>query len=128
MDEVYGHTGGESGDTLQPNAVPGDFKFVDVNGDGVIDANDRTIIGNPTPDMTAGITVDMQYKNWDLNIFGQGVFGNQIYNATRRYDLPTANMTGAALDRWTGPGTSNDYPRLTFDDANRNLREVQTSM
>ena len=121
MDEVYGHTGGESGDTLQPDAVPGDFKFVDVNGDGVIDANDRTIIGNPTPDMTAGITVDMQYKNWDLNIFGQGVFGNQIYNATRRYDLPTANMTGAALDRWTGPGTSNDYPRLTFDDANRNF-------
>ena len=121
QDEVFAHTGGENGDTLQPGAVAGDFRFVDVNGDGVIDANDRTFIGNPTPDMTAGITVDMQYKNWDLNIFGQGVWGNQIYNATRRYDLPTANMTGAALDRWTGSGTSEDYPRLTFQDDNLNF-------
>ena len=121
QDEVFTHTGGENGDTLQPGAVAGDFRFVDVNGDGEITADDRTFIGNPTPDMTAGINIDMQYKSWDITIFGQGVWGNQIYNATRRYDLPTANMTGAALDRWTGPGTSNDYPRLTFQDNNMNF-------
>ncbi len=121
MDDVYAHTGGEAGDTLQPGAVPGDFKFVDVNGDGEITADDRTFIGNPTPDMTAGITIDMQYKNWDINLFGQGVWGNQIYNATRRYDLPTANMHGSALDRWTGPGTSETYPRLTYQDDNMNF-------
>jgi TonB-linked SusC/RagA family outer membrane protein len=121
QDEVFTHTGGENGDTLQPGAVAGDFRFVDVNGDGEITADDRTFIGNPTPDMTAGINIDMQYKSWDIAIFGQGVWGNQIYNATRRYDLPTANMTGAALDRWTGPGTSNDYPRLTFQDNNMNF-------
>lgn len=120
-DEVQSHTGGENNTVLQPNAVAGDLRFVDVNGDGVIDANDRTMIGNPTPDFTAGMNVDMSYKNWDFTVFGQGVFGNDIYNATRRYDLPTANMTGAALDRWTGPGSSNDYPRLTFKDDNMNF-------
>jgi hypothetical protein len=102
-------------------AQAGDFRFVDVNGDGVIDADDRTMIGNPTPDWTAGLTIDMRYKNWDVNIFGQGVFGNQIYNATRRYDLPTSNMPAKAIDRWTGEGSTNDYPRLTFNDVNRNF-------
>lgn len=120
MDDVYGHTGA-NGDTLQPNAVPGDFRFVDVNGDGEITEDDRTYIGNPTPDFTYGFTLDVRYKNWDLNVFAQGVHGNQVFNATRRYDLPTANMNGAALDRWTGEGTSNDYPRLTTDDANKNF-------
>ena len=120
QDEVWNHTG-ESGDTLQPNAVAGDFRFVDVNGDGVLDANDRTMIGNPTPDWTFGLNFSANYKNWDFVVFGQGVYGNQIYNATRRYDLPTANMTGAALDRWTGPGTSDSYPRLTLQDGNLNF-------
>lgn len=121
QDEVWSHTGGENGDTLQAGAVAGDFRFVDVNGDGEITADDRTMIGNPTPDMTAGITIDMQYKNWDFTVFGQGAFGNEIYNATRRYDLPTANMTGSALDRWTGEGSTNAYPRLTFSDDNMNF-------
>ena len=120
MDEVYGYTS-STGDTIQPGAMPGDFRFVDVNGDGQINADDRTMIGNPTPDWTAGITLDIQYKNWDLNVFGQGVFGNDIYNATRRYDLPTSNMPATAIDRWTGEGTSNTYPRLTFDDRNKNF-------
>jgi hypothetical protein len=120
MDDVFSHTSGD-GDTLQPMAQAGDFRFVDVNGDGVIDADDRTMIGNPTPDWTAGLTIDMRYKNWDVNIFGQGVFGNQIYNATRRYDLPTSNMPAKAIDRWTGEGSTNDYPRLTFNDENRNF-------
>jgi len=120
MDDVFSHISGD-GDTLQPMAQAGDFRFVDVNGDGVIDADDRTMIGNPTPDWTAGLTIDMRYKNWDVNIFGQGVFGNQIYNATRRYDLPTSNMPAKAIDRWTGEGSTNDYPRLTFNDVNRNF-------
>ena len=120
QNDVWSHVGGE-GDTLQPGAVPGDFRFVDTNGDGVINADDRTIIGNPTPDFTAGMTINMTYKNWDVAIFGQGVFGNDIYNATRRYDLPTANMQGYALDRWTGEGTTNSYPRLTSQDDNVNF-------
>jgi TonB-linked SusC/RagA family outer membrane protein len=120
MDDVYGYTSSE-GDTIQPGAKPGDFRFVDINGDGEITADDRTMIGNPTPDWTAGITVDMSYKNWDLNVFGQGVFGNDIYNATRRYDLPTSNMPATAIDRWTGEGSTDTHPRLTFDDRNKNF-------
>lgn len=120
QDEVFSHTGGD-GDTLQPMAKPGDFRFVDVNGDGQITADDRTMIGNPTPDFTAGININMKYKNWDFAVFGQGVFGNDIYNATRRYDLPTSNMTADALDRWTGAGSTNAYPRLTFEDDNVNF-------
>ena len=120
MGEVYAHTSND-GDTIQPLAVPGDFRFVDLNEDGVIDADDRTMIGNPTPDWTAGLTIDLRYKNWDVSIFGQGVFGNQIFNATRRYDLPTSNMTKDALNRWTGENSTNEHPRLTFDDSNRNI-------
>lgn len=120
MDEVYAHTSND-GDTIQPMAVPGDFRFKDINGDGIIDSDDRTMIGNPTPDWTAGITIDVRYKNWDLNVFGQGIFGNQIFNATRRYDLPTSNMTKDALNRWTGENSTNEHPRLTFDDLNRNI-------
>ena len=120
MNDVYSHQSSE-GDTLQPLAKGGDLRFVDVNGDGKIDADDRTMIGNPTPDWTAGVTLDVRYKNWDFNIFGQGVFGNQIYNATRRYDLPTSNMAATALNRWTGEGSTNEHPRLTFDDQNKNF-------
>lgn len=121
QNEVWAHVGSETGDTLQPDAVPGDFRFVDVNGDGQITADDRTMIGNPTPDWTVGLNLDFSYKNWDVLVFGQGVWGNQIFNATRRYDLPTANMTGAALDRWTGEGSTNEYPRLTLSDDNMNF-------
>ncbi len=104
----------------QPDAVAGDFKFKDTNGDGVINADDRTIIGNPTPDFTFGFTANAAYKGWDLSIFLQGMAGNDIYNATRRYDLPTANMPASALNRWTGEGSTNEYPRLTMNDVNRN--------
>ena len=105
---------------VQPDAVPGDFKFNDVNGDGVINADDRTLIGNPTPDFTFGLTANAAYKGWDISVFLQGMAGNDIFNATRRYDLPTSNMPSWALNRWTGEGTTNEYPRLTMSDVNRN--------
>lgn len=109
------------GELLQPEAKPGDMRFVDVNGDGIINEDDRTMIGDPTPNYTYGFTFNAAYKGFDFVVFGQGVFGNQIYKATRRYDLPRANMTADALGRWTGEGTSTDYPRLTLNDTNRNF-------
>ncbi len=118
--EVAAHTGTD-GALLQPKAVPGDFRFKDVNEDGVFDENDRTMIGDPTPTWTYGFTIDAAYKGFDIVIFGQGVGGNDIYNATRRYDLPASNMNAAALGRWTGEGSSTDYPRLTNDDENINF-------
>ncbi len=123
--EIDAHTGAD-GQPLQPDAQPGDFRFVDVNGDGVFDENDRGFIGDPTPTWTYGFTVEAAYKGFDLVVFAQGVSGNSVYNATRRYDLPTANMDGRALGRWTGEGTSNTYPRLTYNDTNINFARSST--
>ncbi|MDR6966864.1 TonB-linked SusC/RagA family outer membrane protein [Flavobacterium arsenatis] len=110
-----------NGNKIQPNAVPGDFRYKDLDGDGNIDGDDRDFIGNPLPDFTYGITINLKYKDFDLVAFGQGVAGNQIYQGLRRLDIPTANWQTNALNRWTGEGTSNSYPRLTSNDTNKNF-------
>ena len=109
------------GVALQPDAAPGDLRFVDFNGDGILDEEDRTVIGDPTPTWTYGNDFTVGYKNFELQIFGQGVWGNEIYTANRRFDLQMANLNGDALGRWTGEGTSTDYPRLVVNDPNRNF-------
>jgi len=111
----------KDGGMLQPGAKPGDVIWADVNGDGKIDDNDRTFLGNPTPNFMFGFTISATYKNFDFKIFAQGVSGNKIYRAFRRLDIPTANYQTNALGRWTGPGTSNWYPRMTDADPNGNL-------
>ncbi|WP_457271134.1 TonB-dependent receptor [Pedobacter sp. UYEF25] len=115
-----------SGVLIQPNAKPGDIKFIDLNGDGVINNDDREIIGDPTPNFTYGFNLNLAYKNFDMVLLGQGVTGNQIFNALRRFDLPTSNYTTAILNRWTGEGTSNTIPRLTLDDTNQNYSRVSS--
>ncbi|MBD3583652.1 SusC/RagA family TonB-linked outer membrane protein [Flavobacterium selenitireducens] len=117
---------GPDGSPIQPNAVPGDFRWKDLNNDGSIDGDDRKVIGKPLPDYTYGITVNFEYKNFDLSIFGQGVGGNQIYNGLRRLDLGNANWQNNALNRWTGEGTSNSYPRVSTTDNNRNFSNPST--
>jgi len=82
------------------------------------------MIGNPTPDMTYGINMGANYKQFDLSIFMQGTVGNDIFNATRRHDLTTTNMPVRYLDRWTGEGTSNELPRLTWNDSNGNWTKI----
>ena len=109
------------GDLLQPDASPGDIKFLDIDGDGDIDVDDRTFIGDPTPSFTYGFNIGMDYKNFDFSLFAQGVFGNEIYKTVQRFDLQLANLPGEALERWTGEGTSNSYPRLNVNDPNRNF-------
>jgi hypothetical protein len=118
--EVENYVNGD-GELLQPDAAPGDIRFLDVNGDGAVDNDDRTMIGNPTPDWTYGFSINVAYKGFDMKLFGQGIGGSQVYNATRRPDLPESNYTADALSRWTGEGTSNDYPRLSADDPNQNF-------
>ena len=120
LDEVNNYKSAD-GKVIQKDAVAGDLKFVDVNNDGVIDEKDRTVIGNPTPTFVYGLNISLKFKGFDLLIFGQGIEGNDIYNATRRYDLPNANMNAAAIDRWTGAGSTNQYPRLTLQDNNNNF-------
>lgn len=104
---------------------PGDIRFVDLNNDGVIDDNDRTYIGNPNPDFTFALNNSFAYKGFDLNIFLQGVYGNDIFNANRIWSegmSSAQNQTTATLDRWTGPGTSNSMPRAVYSDPNGNTR------
>ncbi len=118
--EVNNHKG-HNGDLLQPNAAPGDIRYVDTNGDGVINNDDRSIIGDPTPDWSFGFTVNAAWRGFDLTVFGQGVAGNDVFQAIRRFDLPTANYTREALGRWVGTGSSNYFPRLVINDPNQNF-------
>ncbi|MEL6634327.1 MAG: TonB-dependent receptor [Bacteroidota bacterium] len=109
------------GERLQPDARGGDFRFVDTDGDGELTPDDRTFIGDPTPNWTYGFNATFGWKGFDVVIFGQGVAGNELFKATRRFDLQMANLTSDALDRWTGEGTSTTYPRLVMNDPNRNF-------
>jgi TonB-linked SusC/RagA family outer membrane protein len=106
---------------IQPNARPGDFKWEDINNDGVINENDRKFLGNPMPNYTYGFTLSAGYKGFDIVVFSQGVAGNQIFNGLRRFGIASSNWQTEALGRWTGPGTSNTYPRLVTNDPNNNL-------
>ncbi len=121
MADVYQHIG-RTGQVLQPNAKPGDVRFIDVNNDGVISPEDRTMIGNPTPDWTFGMNGSVEYKNFDLSFFFIGTYGNDIFNGAQRQDLKYTNRTTSILDRWNGEGTSNEIPRLAWIDVNNNYR------
>ena len=114
QDEVNNHA-------TQNGAVPGDIRFVDVNGDGIVNDNDRTQIGDPFPDFTIGWNLNLDYKAFDLNIFTYASVGNDIYRAYER-NLNYTNRFSSTLARWTGAGTSFDEPRVTFVDSNNNNR------
>ena len=106
----------KDGNLIMPDAVPGDVRFVDVNGDGQITADDRTNIGNGTPDWTYGLNLNADWKGFDFNIFFQGVAGNEVFDGTFRSDVSSGNYPSWMLGRWTGEGTSNKYPRLALGD------------
>lgn len=109
--------------TVQPNAVPGDLIYVDLNGDGQITDADRTHIGSPLPKFTYGLNLNAEYKGFDLSLFLQGSYGNKIFNATNWYLLHTSekyNRSAKILESWNGPGSTNEYPRLSTSDYNKN--------
>lgn len=114
--EVDNYTNSE-GEKIMPNAVAGDVRFVDVDGDGAITAADRTKIGKGMPDWTFGLTYGLEWKGLDFSLMFQGVEGCDIFDATRRTDVRPANLPSYMLGRWTGPGTSNKYPRYVVGDA-----------
>ncbi|GAB3929609.1 SusC/RagA family TonB-linked outer membrane protein [Mucilaginibacter myungsuensis] len=107
----------------QAGAQPGDIRFVDVNGDGKIDAADQTQIGDPFPNFTLGWNLTLNYKNFDLNVFTYASVGNDAYRAFER-NANFNNKFRSVLGRWTGPGTTNDatLPRYSFTDPNSNIR------
>jgi TonB-linked SusC/RagA family outer membrane protein len=102
---------------LQPNAQPGDLKLVDLNGDGVIDAKDKTNIGDPNPHHIFGFRFSANYKNFDLSVTTNGVAGNKIVQSYRSPGQ-WANSTTDILSRWHGEGTSNTMPRITQNSSN----------
>ncbi len=97
---------------------PGDFKFKDVNGDGKITADDRTVIGNPTPKFTYGTSINVVYKNWNLGLDVGGVYGNQVFRTWGSLESPfqRVNYPAEKLNRWHGPGTSNWTPIISQAD------------
>ncbi len=104
------------------NARPGDVRFVDLNGDESITDDDKTKIGKGMPDWTYGLTVGVEWKQFDFNMFWQGSLGNDIFDFSQRGDIPAMNRPSWILDRWTGEGTSNSIPRMTNQNSNRNWR------
>ena len=123
--EIAIHAVQTAGSDPSKSTAPGDIKFKDLNGDGVIDDKDRTNIGNANPTFTYGLTNTFSYRNFELNVFIQGSQGNKVLNFTRWYTeggVSNGNYSNAVLARWTGEGTSNTMPRLILDDPNGNSR------
>lgn len=107
--------------------APGDIRFADLNGDGVINDDDRTDIGSPWPDFEGGITNNLAFRGFDVSAFVQFSKGNEIYNANRiytdQYGSYYDNHTTRALDRWTPDNTDTNEPRAVWGDPNSNTRD-----
>lgn len=101
--------------------TPGDLKFVDVDGDQQITTADRTMIGNPTPDFTYGLSLGVSYKNFDLSMDMMGQHGNEIYRTWDNYNWSQFNYMSARMNRWHGEGTSNSEPLLNTKHTINNL-------
>jgi TonB-linked SusC/RagA family outer membrane protein len=113
-----------SGGLIQPDAKPGDLRWVDTDKDGVITDKDKTFLGSNIPKYTFGLTLNFEYKNFDLMAFAQGTAGSKIFQGLRRLDINNSNWQTVALSRWTGEGTSYTYPRLTSNDSNGNFGKM----
>lgn len=105
---------------LGANAAPGDIRYADVNGDGVIDTKDRTNLGNPIPKATMGFNLQLSYKNLDFAVYTFASVGNDM---VRNYErtLSDANRLNYVLGRWTGEGTSFSTPRVTTGASTNNV-------
>ena len=123
--ELNSHTS-EDGTIIQPNAQVGDLRFVDQNGDGVLNDDDLTTLGNPFPDFFGGLNVNMQYKRLDLSMQWYGTFGNDVYNGNLEYiraGTQNLNVLAGTTDVvWTPTNTGARFPRLTELDRNGNYQ------
>jgi TonB-linked SusC/RagA family outer membrane protein len=134
LEDVEAHKNSE-GELLQSFALPGDVRRVDENEDGEINDEDKVMLGNPHPDVVAGLNFSAAYRGFDFSIYLSGAFGHQIVKCYRSQDRPWFNYTADFLDRWqwndinengivdVGEGTSNTVPRITGAyDRNNNWR------
>ncbi|MCF2516291.1 TonB-dependent receptor [Dyadobacter sp. CY351] len=132
-DGIYQNTNEIDGDANISNdprradgqIVPGDVRFLDLNNDGIVDDDDRTIIGSPQPKINYGFSAGANYKGFDFTLFFVGVGGVSIYNADRMQGLDASypfNLYADALNSWNGEGSSNTIPRMSINNTNRNFR------
>ena len=118
----------KNGNKIQPNAIPGDFKFADLNNDGVINDKDKTIIGNAYPKLDLGVNLKVEYKGFDLAVTGYGRFGHDVFWVAKKWMVMGAlgsNVFKGSVDKaWSGEGSTNSYPRFINDarDANNNIK------
>lgn len=115
----------KDGTVIQPNAKPGDRKFVDHDGNGTINNGDRQIVGSPYPGVTYGFSLNLNYKGFDLNVFAQGVNGNKLFNALKYTNMNPSigtnfNMLKGILNAWTPTNTNTDVTRIISKDGNGN--------
>jgi hypothetical protein len=121
QEEVFSHINSQ-GDVLQPKARPGDIRFLDINGDGVIDSEDITDIGSPWPDHVLGLSLSASYGGFDFSAIVSAQLGHDIYRTYERSDITFTNYQTFWLDRWTPENPGNEYPRLVSTDPNNNQR------
>lgn len=125
MDEVNAYKN-KDGKLLQPNAQPGDVRFKDMNGDGVIDEDDKTYSGTGIAKVEANLNLSASYKGFDFSAVIGSAFGNKIYNGIRYYYEgmnSASNFLSSTLDAWTPTHTNTSVPRAIYGDPNDNTRE-----
>ncbi|WP_231634927.1 SusC/RagA family TonB-linked outer membrane protein [Pedobacter sp. PACM 27299] len=122
--EVDSYTNAK-GEKIQPKAKPGDFKFADLDNSGSIDGGDRYFAGSAYPDFSYGFSFNAAYKNFDLNIFAQGVYGNKLFNAVKRTTYsasgPSYNKLTGILDAWSPENPGGKVPIISTSDDNGNF-------
>ena len=115
----------KDGKLIQPNAVPGDLKFIDFNGDGVIDDKDRQYCGSATPKTTYAFTLGATYKNLTVSAMFQGVGGAKAFYAAKYLTMSDVegnfNRDAEILNAWSPTNTSSNIPRLSKNDPNSNF-------
>jgi TonB-linked SusC/RagA family outer membrane protein len=109
---------------IQPQAKPGDIKFIDTDSSGSIDDGDRVNVGSPYPEFTMGLNLTLEWKGIDFSMFWYTAIGHQIYLANRRSDLRYPNHTTDVLNRWTEETPSMTHPRVTLSDPNGNYKKA----
>lgn len=120
-EEIFSHIS-STGDVLQPDAQPGDIRFLDSNGDGEINSDDITHLGDPWADHILGLSLNLKYKDFDVSCIWSAQLGHEIYRTYERSDITYTNYQTFWLDRWTPANPSTEYPRLAANDVNNNQR------
>lgn len=118
--------GGNAANALQGADIkPGDLKFVDYNGDGVVNVEDKTELGSPTPDVTMGINLGASYKGFDISITGFAALGQQVARSYRKFvDGNQENFTTEVYNYWNGEGTSSKYPLFAKMNLGQNWQQI----